>query len=144
MKNKSAYPMSAGVATSLALATTFFLAACGNSHAVISSEDCGAGNSVTHLAQARVAFVGVMLPGPTVTLDGHPELLSPAKMRVAHYVKGSGSKTVTVTTAATSASNVNAEGIAARPGQTWMIYSGSAKAPYMTSVCNGSRPVRSR
>lgn len=94
-----------------------------------------------YLAMARVAFVGTMLPGRTIN-GPHGLLVSPARVRVARYIKGSGPAVVTVETAVSpSGDGIGAEGIMAHPGQTWKIYSTSGHLPLETDVCSGSRVV---
>ncbi|HEY7433450.1 MAG TPA: hypothetical protein VH641_22250 [Streptosporangiaceae bacterium] len=89
-----------------------------------------------YLAQARVVFVGTTLPGRTV-LDGL--LVTPARIRVSRYLKGSGPAVVTVQTAASpSGTTMNGEGIMARAGQRWVVYTISRQQPYATDVCSGS------
>ena len=89
-----------------------------------------------YLAMARVVFVGTMLPGRTV----NGLLVSPARVRVTRYIKGSGPAVVTVQTAVShSGSTGDAEGITARSGQTWQIYTTSRHLPFETGVCSGSR-----
>jgi hypothetical protein len=92
-----------------------------------------------YLAQARVVFVGTTLPGRTV-LDGL--LVTPARIRVSRYLKGSGPAVVTVQTAASpSGTTMNGEGIMARAGQRWVVYTISRQQPYATDVCSGSRQL---
>jgi hypothetical protein len=67
-------------------------------------------------------------------------------MRVSRYRKGSGPRIVKVDTAVTPVSNgvaVGAEGIEPLPGQRWRIYSGSSRQPLATSICSGSRRLKS-
>jgi hypothetical protein len=87
---------------------------------------------------ARLVFIGTMLPGRTI--DGPDGLLvSPARVRVERYIKGSGPAVVTVETAVISTGNGEAaEGIMAHPGQTWKIYTTSRHQPFLTSDCDGS------
>jgi hypothetical protein len=82
--------------------------------------------------------MGTMLAGPTAHIGGKDLLVSPAKVRVSRYMKGHGPKVVRVLTGIQSANTVNAEGIAPRVGQRWLIYSSSNAAPYATSICAGS------
>jgi hypothetical protein len=82
-----------------------------------------------------------MLPGPTVNLGGQQVLLSPARLKVTRYLKGSGPAIVSVITAVSRAGGtVNEEGIEPQPGQQWKIYTPSRHIPYQTSVCDGSGP----
>jgi hypothetical protein len=94
-----------------------------------------------YLAMARVVFVGTMLPGRTIN-GPHGLLVSPARVKVARYIKGSGPAVVTVETAVSpSGDGIGAEGVMARPGQTWRIYTTSGHLPFETGVCSGSRLV---
>lgn len=103
---------------------------------------CTSRSPAAYLALARVAFTGVMLSGPTVSIGQGSFLASPARVRVVRYLKGSGPPTVTVTTAATQANGtvVAAEdGIQPQAGQRWTIYTTTQNQPYQTSICLGSR-----
>jgi hypothetical protein len=94
------------------------------------------------LAKAQIAFVGIMLRGPTVKLGGQQVLRSPARVRVTRYLKGTGPAIVSVTTAISHAGDTaNAEGIEPQPGQQWAIYTSSRHTPYQTSICDGSTPA---
>lgn len=113
--------------------------ACGGSAAHVSSSgECAKLTPAKYLSQARVAFIGTMMAGPTVQIGSRPVLMSPAKVRVSRYVKGSGPKVVRVVTGLMSGNVVNAEGIEPQAGQRWFIYSQSKAAPYETSICDGS------
>jgi hypothetical protein len=95
-------------------------------------------------AAARRVFVGEMLPGPTAPTGGRGVLTSPARMRVARYLKGRGPTIVTVDTAVRIVPGGIAgsgEGIEPRAGQRWKIYTRSRHQPFATSVCAGSTPV---
>lgn len=97
------------------------LAACGNpddNHGSPAGE-CGAARPSAHQMPARVVFVGVMLSGPTAHTRSGDVLISPARMRVDRYLKGSGPKTVRVRTAlqhTRSGTTVNADGIQPHAG----------------------------
>ena len=68
-------------------------------------------------------------------------LASPARFRVARYLKGSGPPVVTVQTALTVKGDVviaEEDGIEPQVGQRWMIYTTSLRMPYQTSECGGS------
>jgi hypothetical protein len=85
-----------------------------------------------------------MLRGPSSQTG---ELLSPAKVRVARFLKGHGPSTVHVETAIQRSGSgyvENADGIDPRAGQRWKIYSESKRQPYATSVCDGSRRIAER
>jgi hypothetical protein len=83
-----------------------------------------------------------MLPGSTVNLGGQRVLLSPARLKVTRYLKGTGPAIVSVTTAVGRAGDtLNAEGIEPQPGQQWKIYTPSRHMPYQTSICDGSVPT---
>jgi hypothetical protein len=85
-------------------------------------------------------FVGTTLTGSTVILGGRSVLLSPARVRVSHYLKGAGPHVVSVATAVTGGGHVVSEdGIEPRAGQQWTIYTRSPQMPYQTSMCDGSR-----
>lgn len=106
-----------------------------------SAGSCAAGNPSAHFAAAQTVFVGVMLTGPTVSTGQGGILASPARVRVVHYLKGSGPADVTVTTGVTQAGSAvtdNAEGIEPHAGERWMIYTSSRTMPYRTSVCEGT------
>jgi hypothetical protein len=106
---------------------------------------CAALSPAALLAAARLVFVGEMLPGPTVLMGaGRKVLASPARMRVARYLKGHGPTTVTVETAVRivpGGITGSGEGIEPLAGQRWKIYSNSRHQPFATSVCAGSAPV---
>ena len=66
---------------------------------------------------------------------------SPARFRVARYLKGSGPPVVTLQTALTVKGDVviaEEDGIEPQVGQRWMIYTTSLPMPYQTSECGGS------
>jgi hypothetical protein len=106
---------------------------------------CAALSPAALLNAARLVFVGEMLPGPAVPVGaGRKVLASPARMRVARYLKGHGPTTVTVDTAVRivpGGITGNGEGIEPRAGQLWKIYTNSRHQPFATSVCAGSAPV---
>jgi hypothetical protein len=87
-----------------------------------------------------VVFVGTMLAGGAANLGGHSVLVSPARVRVSHYLKGAGPHVVSVATGVTGGGHVVSEdGIEPRAGQQWTIYTRSPRMPYQTSLCDGSR-----
>jgi hypothetical protein len=103
---------------------------------------CIAASPSAELARARVVFIGTALPGPMADAGSAGAVLaSPARFRVARYVKGSGPSMVTVQTALTIEGNgviANEDGIAPRAGQRWTIYTTSLRMPYHASDCTGS------
>ena len=83
-----------------------------------------------------------MLPGPSTSLDRPHVLGSPATVRVMRYLKGSGPRTVKVTTAVTITNTgvtVAEDGIEPQVGEIWRIYTDSRHQPFDTSICGGSR-----
>jgi hypothetical protein len=89
-------------------------------------------------------FVGVMLPGPTVSMGQDDVLTSPARVRVVKYLKGDGPRVVTVVTGVTQAGSgvaVSEDGIQALAGQRWQIYATTRNMPYQASICAGSTPL---
>jgi hypothetical protein len=101
---------------------------------------CGGGPS-GYLATARIVFVGVMLPGATVRAGGRNVLVSPARVRVVRYLKGTGPSVVTVSTGVTRTGSTRVgseDGIQPQAGERWRIYTTSQHAPYQTSICGGS------
>jgi hypothetical protein len=109
-----------------------------------SAGSCATATSSEYFAAARMVFTGTMLPGPTADLSGHRVLVSPARVRVARYLKGHGPKIVTVATAVAhdgdSSTIVSEDGIQPQAGQHWTIYTSSLRVPYDTSICGGSSP----
>ena len=107
-----------------------------------SGASCIAASPSAELAWARVVFVGTALPGPAADAGSAGAVLaSPARFRVARYLKGSGPSEVTVQTALTTDGNgiiANEDGIEPRAGQRWTIYTTSQRMPYHTSDCAGS------
>jgi hypothetical protein len=94
---------------------------------------------------ARRVFDGTMLRGAIVGSGSRAVLNSPARVRVTRYLKGSGPRVVKVQTAVRRVRNgvvVASEGIEPRAGQRWRIFTDSPHQPYDTSVCGGSRPLR--
>lgn len=93
-------------------------------------------------AGANVIVVGTMLPGPFTRVRNRRVLLSPARMRVTRYLKGSGARTVEVQTGV-RVSNGQIEmvedGILPSAGQRWEILSASSRPPLQSSTCLGSR-----
>jgi hypothetical protein len=121
------------------------VSACGSSsNAGVTSGNgasCASRSASAYLASAQIAFIGIMLPGPAASTGQGNVLISPARVRVTRYLKGSGPHIVTVITAVTrngSTTSVNEDGIQAFPGQSWRIYGTTQHMPYMTSICAGS------
>jgi hypothetical protein len=103
---------------------------------------CAALSPAAQFAGARRVFVGEMLPGPTARMGGRQVLASPARMRVASYLKGHGPRTVIVDTAVTVDRHgiaVAEDGIEPRAGQRWKIFTNSRHQPFDTSICAGAR-----
>jgi hypothetical protein len=87
-----------------------------------------------------------MLSGPTVLVGGQRVLASPARVRVLGYLKGRGPVVVHVVTGAGAAAGgvvVSEDGIEPVAGQSWRIYSDVSREPFATSICAGSRLLRS-
>jgi hypothetical protein len=107
-----------------------------------SSASCAGLTPRRQYADARIVVIGSMLSGPTVRLDGRGVLTSPARMRVARYLKGTGPSVVTVRTGVSKSGNrvtVTEDAIEPAAGQRWRIYSNSRHQPLETSICAGSR-----
>jgi len=141
--NRPRRQLTAGIV--LLLPVTALMTACAGSAHLSTGRGaaCASLSPAKHLANAQIAFLGTMLPGPTVKLGGQQVLLSPARVRVTRYLKGTGPATVTVTTAISHTSDTaNAEGIQPQAGQRWTIYTSSRHMPYQTSICDGSVPRR--
>jgi len=85
-------------------AAAVLLAACGSpgSGGSSSAGSCAARSPSALMQAARLVFSGTMLPGPAVSAGGGSVLLSPARVRVARYLKGSGPGIVTVQTVQTA------------------------------------------
>lgn len=139
-----------------ALVAGVLVAGCGVSTAATSSvasarhgavaASCAGLSPAQELATARLVFVGRMLPGASTELGNREVLGSPATVSVVRYLKGNGPGRVRVTTAATitnSGVTVSGEGIEPQVGELWKIYSASRRQPFDTSICGGSRRVRS-
>jgi hypothetical protein len=146
-----------GVRASLsALAAGVLIAGCGESTAVSTpvaparqtglAASCAVASPAQQFAAARLVFVGRMLPGPSASLDRPHVLGSPATVRVVRYLKGSSPRTVKVTTAVTITNRgvtVGEEGIEPQVGEIWKIYTDSRRQPFDTSICGGSKMIRS-
>jgi hypothetical protein len=139
-----------------ALAAGLLIAGCGGStasrpavaparHTALAASCVGL-TPVQELAMARLVFVGRMLPGPSTALGRRQVLGSPATVRVLRYLKGSGPRTVRVTTAVTITSKgvtVAEDGIEPQVGEIWKIYTGSRRPPFDASICGGSTRIKS-
>ena len=97
---------------------------------------------------SKVVFVGRALPGPTVGGSGPGSLflVTPARVRVDHYVKGSGPAEVKVETGVISTSggrfSMLEDGIFPRAGDWFVIYFNETKnGVIQTSGCSASRKV---
>ena len=141
-----AWPARAAAALTISVAGVM-LAACASAagsggSGSVSAGSCAAEHPSVYLAWARVVFTGTALPGPTADAGSAGAVLaSPARFRVARYLKGGGPSVVTVQTALTVKRNVviaDEEGIEPQAGQRWMIYATSRRMPYQTSDCGGS------
>lgn len=111
----------------------------------VAAGSCASLGASAQFANAAVVLIGTMLPGPTVSFEGHPALASPAEVTVARYLKGSGPRTIKVQTsvkAVGSATEVVEDGIAPSPGQRWKLFLTGPRSPYETSICAGSKPTR--
>ena len=139
---------SAACSVLLSLLVAALTVACGSSSHVSSENSsdessggvCASLSPSRYFAGARVVFMGTMLAGRTADLGGHRVLVSPARVRVTRYLKGSGPDVVSVATGVTrDGSVVNEDGIQPLAGQHWKIYTRSQRMPYQTSVCDGTR-----
>ena len=148
-------------AASLAIVPTLVLAGCATAsrnapatHPASSgttvhgtAASCAALTRSQQLATAKLVFDGQVLPGAQAP-HTNGILASPARVRVDHYLKGSGPASVTVQTAikvvSSTAEQVSEDGIQPRAGEHWRIYTSTASQPYATSICLGSRrlPIR--
>lgn len=93
---------------------------------------------------ADVVFEGVALTGPAV--DG--VLVTPARFRVARYLKGRGPDVRLVTTALRRSARGSighlSEGILPGAGQHWRIFGANTRGGVLgTSICSGSGPIGS-
>lgn len=105
---------------------------------------CAALAMSQQFSAARLLFDGTMLAGPIVPGTGGV-LASPPRVRVDHYVKGTGPPVVSVdtgVTAAGGAESANEDGIQPHAGEHWQLFTSSSSQPYGTSLCAGSRPLR--
>lgn len=110
----------------------------------VAAGSCADLSPSAQFADATVVLIGTMLPGPTVSFEGHPALASPAGVTVTRYLKGSGPRTIKVQTAVkvvSGGTEVTEDGIAPAPGQRWKLFLTGPRPPYETSICAGSKPV---
>ena len=132
------------VTAALSILPLTTIAACSTPASSGSGASCaGPASPSAYLAWAQVAFVGVMLPGPTVPAGPGDVLLSPARIRVDRYLKGGGPRIVTVVTGVSKSGDEvtgASERIMPLAGQRWRIYAMTKTMPYDTSVCSGSAP----
>lgn len=113
-------------------------------HVTVGASSCGYATVAGYRADARLVFVATALAGPTARFEGQAVLLSPARMRVVRYLKGSGPRLVTVQTALTRnllGYSADEDRITPSPGETWVIYSLSKEQPFGASICDGSHPI---
>jgi hypothetical protein len=106
-----------------------------------SGASCAALTPAQLRASARLIVIGTFLPGPTASTGGERLLTSPARFRVAHYLKGHGPRVVTVLTGIQRRSGGVAlaeDGVVARVGERWKIFSAALGSPVQTSRCAGS------
>jgi hypothetical protein len=106
---------------------------------------CAVVTPAEQFKQARFVFDGTMLPGRVVRLGNTRYLSSPARVHVLRYLKGHGPRVVRVQTGLRAIRNGvvgNSEGIEPRAGQRWRVYTDSARQPFATSICSGSRRLR--
>jgi hypothetical protein len=112
-----------------------------------SAASCAALTPTQQLDAAKAVFDGRALAGPMAPHSGGV-LATPARMRIERYLKGHGSAVVTVQTAVKAfnagAVVVTEDGIQPHAGERWRIYTGSAREPYATSICLGSRKLPPR
>lgn len=107
---------------------------------------CAGVSAAQQFARSRFVVVGRMLPGPSTSLDRRQVLASPARVRVVLYLKGSGPRTVSVTTAVritTSQVAVAEDGVEPQVGELWKLYTDSRRQPFTTSTCAGSTMIAS-
>jgi len=102
---------------------------------------CAVASPGQYLADAHIALIGMMLPGQTVKIGNRNVLLSPARVHVVRYLKGTGPAIVTVTTEVSSGNVVSSEGIDPQPRERWQIFSPSKTMPLDTSDCAGSKQL---
>lgn len=90
-----------------------------------SAASCAAVTPAQQLEQARVVVTGEMLHGAAVRLGHRDVLVSPARMRVRRYLKGSGPRIVGVQTGVAGPGSFGEDGIEPAAGERWMIYTSS-------------------
>lgn len=118
-------------------------AAVGAALAPSAAGSCAPATAKQLRASAIVIFDGTAMNGPTV----NGELLSPATFQVERYIKGSGPRSIRVTTATARASAPasyvsSSVGIRPAPGERWRIYGvGFRRDVLLTSDCDGSEQL---
>jgi hypothetical protein len=95
---------------------------------------CLPATDAERLADADIVFEGLVIEGP----------LSPARLKVLRYIKGSGPAELAVKTGNVKNPDgtitANSAGIRPRPGELWVIYGlGTSEGAVVTSSCAGSR-----
>lgn len=107
----------------------------------VSAGSCAGSSASEQFAHAKVVLVGTMLPGPALTFGPRRLLTSPARVRVARYLKGGGPPIIRVVTAVTASGKTvreSEDGIRPIAGERWKIFSDSRRSPLPTSICAGS------
>lgn len=108
-----------------------------------SAASCAAVTPAQQLEQARVVVTGEMLQGAVARLGHRDVLVSPARMRVRRYLKGSGPRIVRVQTGVAGLGSFGEDGIEPAAGERWTIYTSSRRQPYETGICEGSHRIAS-
>jgi hypothetical protein len=110
-----------------------------------SAGSCAVLSRTAQFSRATVVVIGMMRSGPVVRFAGRETLVSPARVAVSRYLKGSGPKAIQVRTAIEAAgggAQVTEDGIAPTAGQRWKLFLTGRRSPYATSTCAGSEPMR--
>lgn len=105
---------------------------------------CAALSLKQEMRHARLVFDGKLLRGQTALVGSSLALTSPARFEVLRYLKGQGPKVVRIQTAVTrrqSGTTVSEDGILARAGERWRIFTDGNTQPLPTSMCGGSHPL---
>jgi hypothetical protein len=111
------------------------------------SASCAALSPAQKMKHANLVFDGKLLRGPTARFGSSTVLTSPARVEVSRYLKGHGPKVVRIQTAVTrhgSEATVSEDGIQARAGEHWRIFTDGRTQPFSTSMCGGSHRLKSR
>lgn len=130
----------------------FLISGCGGSSKSANAiETRGASCAAVSLKQdmkhARLVFDGKLLRGQTALVGSSSILTSPARVEVFRYLKGHGPKVVRIQTAVTrrdGGTTVGEDGIQARAGERWRIFTDGNTQPLPTSMCSGSHPLKPR